>query len=562
MSKLHSVAIKIYFLAAVCLGALAGTGVLTHQNLKASLFAQKELELRHEVETAVAIAEGLRARVAKGEIGEAEAQAAAKQVIRPIRFGADKNYFFVYALDGTNILLPGKPELEGKNLIGLKDPSGRMFVRELIEQARSGGGHYTYEWVKPGDTAPSVKIAYAAMVPGWNWMIGTGFHLQDVEAALAENGRQLAIGVIAIGLAAAALSFFVIRGVTGPLAQLGRSMDRLAGGDLEAAIAGADRRDEIGLIGRSIVAFRDLLRRRAAEEAAQDLQRRREAEEARRSALTGLAVELDGSVHRTAVEIETAAGGFERVAGDLMAMSKDTRRQAETSARAGETAHANVQAVSSAAEELSASISEIVGQVNHAATLTAGAVDQTSQATHVIHGLDEASAEIGKVVALIEEIAGQTNLLALNATIEAARAGEAGRGFAVVASEVKALAGQTSKATEEISRRITVIQQATREAVSATGSVGGSIERISQISAAIAATLDQQNAAVGEISRAIAETLAAVAGLADDMRRLTANATTSDAKSMEVAEAARRMRGDTEMLQGQVERLMRELRVA
>ncbi|MCE1236344.1 MAG: methyl-accepting chemotaxis protein [Hyphomicrobiales bacterium] len=562
MPNLHSVAAKIYLLAILSVGALAGVGFVAHKNLKSALLDQKRIELRHEVDTVIAIAEGFRERAARGEMSEAEAQSAAREAMRPIRFGDDKNYFFVYTMEGICLLLPVKPQAEGTSLIGLKDTSGRLIVRDMLEVAKVGGGLYTYDWVKPGDSESSLKFSYVGRVNGWNWMVGTGFHVQDVDAALAENSKTTAIVGGAMVLIIAGLAFFVIRGVTGPLSQLRGSMDRLAGGDLEAAIDCAERRDEIGLIGRSIVAFRDLLRRRAAEEAEQDLRRRRENDEARRSALAGLAVEFDGTVHKTAGDIEGAAGRFEQVAEDLLAMSNDTRHQAETSARAGQTAQENVQAVSSAAEELSASIAEIVGQVNHAAEVTAGAVGQTSHATQVIHGLDEASAEIGKVVALIEEIAGQTNLLALNATIEAARAGDAGRGFAVVASEVKALAGQTSKATEEISRRIGVIQQATHEAVTATGSVGESIHRVSEISTAIASTLDQQNAAVTEISRAISETLGAVAGLADDMRRLTANATNSDAKSMEVAEAARRMRGDTATLQAQVERLMREFRAA
>ena len=222
----------------------------------------------------------------------------------------------------------------------------------------------------------------------------------------------------------------------------------------------------------------------------------------------------------------------------------------------------SVQSVSSAAEELSASIGEIVTQVHHAAALTQDAVKETDRAKSVIRGLDEASSEISKVALLIQQIADQTNLLALNATIEAARAGEAGRGFAVVASEVKTLAGQTSQATEQISSRIGVILEATREAVAATGAVEGSIERINTISTAIAGTLEQQNAAVSEITRAINGTLTAVGGLAEDMRHLMENATTTDAKSHMVADAANEMRGNSQTLQSQVDRLMSVLRSA
>ncbi len=560
MVNLHSISFRIALVVLLAVTAVSSVGFLAYRDLAQALREQKAGELHNQVETALSVIEGYRARAAKGEMSDADAQAAAKAAIRPVRFGADRNYFFVYDMTGINILLPAKPELEGKNLIDMKDQSGRFIIRDMIATAKAGGGLYVYDWLKPGDQAPSVKLSYAMAVPGWNWMLGTGFHVPDMEATLAESSRRSIAATIAALLVIGLVAGLVTRGIAKPLGGLTGSMDRLSKGDLDAEVAGAERRDEVGVIARSVVQFRDLQRRRLAEEAEAEAVRRQEAARARHDALAGLATEFDGTVKQTAAGIEATAIGFEQAAADMHLMSKDTRDQAEASADAGRTAQENVQAVSSAAEELSASISEIVGQVNHAAELAGGAVRETTRATEVIRGLDAASAEIGKVVSLIEEIAAQTNLLALNATIEAARAGEAGKGFAVVAAEVKQLAGQTSKATDEISRRIDVIQQATREAVSATGSVESSIERVNGISTSIAGTLEQQNAAVSEITRAISGTLAAVGGLAADMDRLMGNAASTDAKSRDVAEAARRMRGDTDLLQSQVDRLTRELR--
>ncbi len=562
MINIHAISFKIALVAALAIGTITGVGALAYRDMRSALMEQKGLELKHEVETVVTVIEGFKARVAKGEMSDAEGRKAAKEAIRPARFGEDRNYFFVYEMDGTNILLPVKAELEGKNLIDMKDKSGRFIVQDMIALAKAGGGLYSYDWVKAGESEPSVKLSYATGIGGWNWMLGAGYHLTDINASLARSSQMLMLATLAALGVIGGFAFLVGRSITKPLSGLTDSMDRLRGGDLDAEIDGAARRDEIGSIARSVVQFRDLQRKRLIDEAHAEAARHEAGERQRRAALSGLANDFDATVKTTAAGIDQTAVSFEHAAADLRAMSTDTRLQAEASAEAGRTARAHVQAVSSAAEELSASIAEIVGQVNHAAEITGGAVRETAQATAVIRGLDAASAEIGKVVALIQAVADQTNLLALNATIEAARAGDAGKGFAVVASEVKQLAGQTSKATDEISRRITVIQQATRDAVAATGTVEASIERVNAISSSIAGTLDQQNAAVNEISHAISGTLSAVGGLARDMDNLMNTAAATDAKSKGVAEAAQRMRGDADLLQSQVDRLMRELRVA
>jgi methyl-accepting chemotaxis protein len=562
MINLHSVSVRIGAVVVLAILALAGTGYLGYNDLRSSLMDQKKTELADQVQSMKTMIEGFRDRAVKGEMTVEDAQAAAKAALRPVRFGADKNYFFLYMEDGTNILLPAKPELEGKSLIDMKDTNGTPIIRDMLAIAKSGGGNYEYMWVKPGDKEASAKLAYATSIDGWNWMLGTGFHITDIEASLAESSRRVALTTVLALLLIAGLAAWVTRGIASPLAKLTRSMEKLQGGDLDADVAGADLKDEIGLIARSVSRFRDLQRERLAAEAEAEAARAAEMDRLRRDALTSLADGFDKSFRQTSAGIATTANGFEKVASDLLAVSNHTRRQAEASAEAGRLAQNNVQAVSSAAEELSASISEIVTQVDKAAEISSGAVRETARATEVIRGLDEASSEIGKVVALIQEIADQTNLLALNATIEAARAGDAGKGFAVVATEVKALAAQTSKATDEISRRIAVIQSATGEAVAATGTVEQSIERVNVVASAIASTLDQQNAAVSEITRSISSTLTAVGGLATDMERLMENAEASDAKSQEVASSARQMLGDTKALQSEVDRLMHQMRAA
>jgi methyl-accepting chemotaxis protein len=147
------------------------------------------------------------------------------------------------------------------------------------------------------------------------------------------------------------------------------------------------------------------------------------------------------------------------------------------------------------------SIAEITVQVSNSAKTAGKAVTEAQQTNGMVGSLSEAAGRIGEVVQLIQDIASQTNLLALNATIEAARAGDAGKGFAVVAHEVKALAGQTAKATDEIAAQIRGIQSATENVVGAIGTIGGTINEISEIASSIASAVEEQSTATKEISR-------------------------------------------------------------
>ena len=165
--------------------------------------------------------------------------------------------------------------------------------------------------------------------------------------------------------------------------------------------------------------------------------------------------------------------------------------------------------MAAATEELAASIREISGQVTHASEVSRRAAEEGERAQGQIRGLSDAAGRIGDVARLIEDIAQRTNLLALNATIEAARAGEAGKGFAVVAGEVKALAQQTARATEDIARQISAIQQETLNSVGVIESVGRTIGDIAEMTMAVAAAVEQQAAATREISRNVANTTTA-----------------------------------------------------
>jgi methyl-accepting chemotaxis protein len=246
----------------------------------------------------------------------------------------------------------------------------------------------------------------------------------------------------------------------------------------------------------------------------------------------------------------------------LSATSEKTGEIPSEAASASKDMSGNLQSVSEATKELTASILNISSKVQEASRTAVAAVKQAEDTDKNIAQLAQAAAHIGNVIKLISAIAEQTNLLALNATIEAARAGAAGPGFAVVASEVKALASQTAKATEEISVQITDMQVATDASVKTVGDIRATIDLIPEISTGISTSIEAQSAATQEIASNIQLAARRSSAVTENIDQVSTGADQTDVASARLLKSAFSLLEESRRLKSEVERFLQELRAA
>ena len=372
---------------------------------------------------------------------------------------------------------------------------------------------------------------------------------------------NLALSVVVV-LSIVGSVLFAFLGVARPMTRLNVAMGRIAKGETEVVIPGADRGDEVGDMAKTITVIRENAELSARAEAdAVRLQETRGAAQ-RKSDMTKLANDFEGAVGAIIQTVSSASTELEVSANRMSSTAARAQQQTSVVAAASEEASANVQSVASATEEMASSVNEISRQVQESSRIANEAVDQARTTNDRVGELAKAASRIGDVVELINNIAGQTNLLALNATIEAARAGEAGRGFAVVASEVKALAEQTAKATGEISMQITGIQNATQESVGAIKQIGDTIGRMSEIASTIAAAVEEQGAATQEISRNVQQAAHGTTQVSSNIGDVQRGASETGSASAQVLSAAQLLSQDSERLKAEVGRFLNSVRAA
>jgi methyl-accepting chemotaxis protein len=420
--------------------ALAGFWLANEHSL---ILQQKQEKARSLVEVPYSMLVQYQKLESDGRLPRDEAQRQALAAIASLRYEGN-NYFWINDLRPVMVMHPIKSELNGKDLSDYKDPNGkRLFVEAADTVRQHGSGFVSYMWPKPGKDQPVAKLSFVKGFDPWGWVVGTGIYIDDVDAAwYASATAAAAISLVCLA-ALLLISWCAWRSIFRRLREIVDCIRDVAEGegDLSKRL-GIDSHDEVGELAQWFNKFMDTLRDIISKVAVSTDRIAAASEE-----LSATALESAEGSRAQSDQAAQMATAVKEMSCTVLQVSDHSSRAADTARKAAETAIQGGKVMDEALATMRA-IAESVGA-------TAGKIE----------ALGKSSNQIGKIIAVIDEIADQTNLLALNAAIEAARAGDQGRGFAVVADEVRKLAERTSMATKEIAQVIESVLSETKTAV-------------------------------------------------------------------------------------------------
>ncbi|MBD9373212.1 cache domain-containing protein [Rhizobium sp. ARZ01] len=505
-------------------GLLVAFSIATLFQIRAStlmIYQQRYEMLRTEVETALSLLKTYHDKELTGELSRKDAQKQAFAQIGALTFEPD-GYFFAFDYD-VNLLIHPDGSSVGQSIKGKPDSQGHAYSDELVKLARAGGGQTDFYGTKPGQAGDDFrKTAYAQEFKPWEMVVATGLYMDDLDALVIRTLFE-AVVVGAIGtMAALALAYFIVQGISRPLSAVHSTLEAVADENVEIAIPHTDLGSEVGLMARATKSLQEKIRDRHALAARQVEQQReldgeRQQNAARQQAEAELQAHvvstIGASLQRLAdgdltvrcgelgpkyatlrenfngaiVRLEQTVARVSQKSNDIGVSKEEIRQAANELALRTERQAASLEETSAALDELTVAVRqtadgarEAANQVNAVSTEAHDSDAVVTRAIEAMSSIEQSSAEISKIIGMIDEIAFQTNLLALNAGVEAARAGESGKGFAVVAQEVRELAQRSAAAAKEIKDQIARSSSQVDQGVQLVGKAGDALRRISQ----------------------------------------------------------------------------------
>ncbi|MGL3606089.1 methyl-accepting chemotaxis protein [Rhizobium sp. G187] len=565
-------------------GLMAAFAVATYFQIRASsqaIYTQRYELLRTQVETALSIVKDFNDRAVAGEFTVDEAKAKAFELLNKTRFEPD-GYFFGYDYDVVMTFHPTSKDV-GKSNKGKADPNGFAYRDELVRLGQLGGGFVEFIGPKPGkdpEDRTYPKASYAKAFEPWKMVIVTGLYTDDLKAEIRASVMKtvgVSVGILVLALLAA---FVVVRGITGPLKAIHDALGAVANEDVSAKVPHTDMANEVGMMARATESLQQKIRDRHAMAARQqeqqrelDAERSQNAEmqvsEARQQAhvvstigqsleklangdltvrCADLGVKYAGlrdNFNEALSRLEEAMARVNLKGNDIAISKEEIRRASGELATRTERQAANLEETSAALDELTVAVRQTADGAREAASRVGAVSGEAKQSDEIVtrainamSGIEQSSAEITKIIGVIDEIAFQTNLLALNAGVEAARAGESGKGFAVVAQEVRELAQRSAAAAKEIKDQIARSSQQVEQGVQLVGQAGEALKRISdQIAGA--------NAIVSKISHSAQEQDSTLRSISSSMNQLDQATQQNAAMAEETTASAEVLANDT-----------------
>jgi methyl-accepting chemotaxis protein len=468
------VATKLRLISVIAVLSMIAIAAVMLSLKKTSMMDEKRVATKHIVEAATSIVANYEKLAAAGTMNQAQAQQAAIVAVQAIRYGQN-DYLWINDMQPKAVMHPIKPEWNGTDVSGVKDPTGKaLFVAFVDVVKQKGAGYVDYLWPRPGSSEPVQKVTYVQGFAPWGWVIGSGIYVDDVNAVFRNDVIRMLVLVAVIGLCFWVVAILIARSIVKPLNEAVSVAQKVAAGDLTSTIE-VKTRDETGQL---LQALKDM---------------------------NASLVKIVGEVRSDTESITTAS---REIASGNADLSQRTEEQASS-----------LEETASSMEELTSTVKQNAENARQANQLAMSASEVAvkggrvvSEVVGTMSSINESSKKIVDIISVIDGIAFQTNILALNAAVEAARAGEQGRGFAVVASEVRNLAQRSAAAAKEIKAligdsvdKVGAGTKLVDEAGKTMQEIVTSVKRVTDIMSEITAASQEQSSGIEQVNQAITQ---------------------------------------------------------